>query len=318
MAHLPGLRSPYVKVGRIVFFGRMLDKVRLHAQGRLTPDYEENLGGGFDARTCQFLNVNYDELRETTLAMPTPDDEAVLAWCEARGARRPDFECELWNTFMMKRGWHDATSDLLQARVARGGFTEQGIETFFDLIEIDEGRDPFRRQAWLLRPARAAVIMGVAGSGKTTVGRAVADALGWRFADADDFHPPANVAKMSAGIPLDDTDRAPWLTALHGFLAAKRHEGESVVLACSALKTSYREALTAGLAGVTVVYLHAAPEILQARLEERPGHFMKPAMLASQLATLEPPPVEASLHVDVGEPVAEVVAKICPALQPTG
>lgn len=127
--------------------------------------------------------------------------------------------------------------------------------------------------------------MGVAGSGKTTVGRTLADSLGWRFTDADDFHPPANIAKLSAGIPLTDSDRAPWLIALRTHIDASDH----TVLACSALKTSYRNQLIANPDRVGLVYLQGTREQLAARLATRSGHFAPPSLLDSQLATLEEP-----------------------------
>src|SRR5580700_551962 len=109
MAEIPGLRSPYDKVGRLVFFGRMLDKIRLHSAGRLPAEYHANLGdstpGLFDTRCCEFLRVGYAELKQRVLEGGT--DEAVLAWAEEKGGRRSDGECLVWNAFMMKRGWHD-------------------------------------------------------------------------------------------------------------------------------------------------------------------------------------------------------------------
>lgn len=152
------------------------------------------------------------------------------------------------------------------------------------------------------------IVMGVSGSGKTTVGVALAAALGWRFLDADDLHPPANVVKMAGGVPLTDEDRWPWLERLHEALAAALERGEDVVVACSALKKTYRRYLEVDAARTRWVYLHAPPEVLAQRLRHRPGHFMPPSLLASQLATLEPP--EGALPVDVTPPVDEVVARI--------
>src|SRR5690606_5669993 len=103
--HVPGLRSPYAKVGRVVYFGRMLDKIRLYAAGKLPlADYEANLGKGFDARCCSFLRIDYEELKSRTLAGDFSDAE-LLEWAERRGGPRTDEECEVWNGFMMKRGW---------------------------------------------------------------------------------------------------------------------------------------------------------------------------------------------------------------------
>ncbi len=152
------------------------------------------------------------------------------------------------------------------------------------------------------------VVMGVAGSGKTTVGRALAAALGWSFRDADDFHPPANVAKMSTGVPLDDADRAPWLAAIRAHIDAKLAHGENAVVTCSALKEKYRAALAADPARVKFIHLTGSPELLAARIAQRRGHFMKPAMLASQLAALELP--RAALTLDVAEPPDQLVGQI--------
>lgn len=308
MAHVSGLRSPYVTVGRLVFFGRMLDKIRLHARGALPADYHDFLGQGFDGRTCRFLGIHYSDLKPVALA--ETDDLAVLAWCEQHGIARSDSDCVAWNNFMIKRGWRDDGATILAERLAAQGLAGRGIETFFDLIEIDEGRDPMRRRAWELRPAQAAIVMGVAGCGKTTIGSMVADRLGWRFLDADDFHPPANVAKMAAGTPLDDADRQPWLETLRDELAARLHEGESIVLGCSALKARYRATLVGKRTDIRIVYLHAPRSVLEERLQSRAGHFMKSTMLDSQLAALEPPAPDASLYADVSGPPDKVVAAI--------
>ncbi len=128
------------------------------------------------------------------------------------------------------------------------------------------------------------VVMGVSGSGKSTLGSEIARQIGWKFFDGDDFHPAANIEKMSAGIPLNDTDREPWLLELAELM--KREP--NIVLACSALKESYRGILKQG-GEVEFVFLNPSSETLQRRLEERPGHFMKAGLLDSQLSTLEPP-----------------------------
>ena len=152
------------------------------------------------------------------------------------------------------------------------------------------------------------LIMGVAGSGKTTVGRALATALGWGFRDADEFHPPANVAKMSAGLPLDDADRAPWLAAIRAHLDACLARSEHAVVTCSALKEKYRAALAADPTHVKFVHLTGDPKLIAARLAARTDHFMKPEMLASQLAALEPP--RAALTIDVVLAPETIVAQI--------
>jgi len=161
-------------------------------------------------------------------------------------------------------------------------------------------------------PQRATVIvvMGVAGSGKTTVGEALASAVGWRFVDADDHHAAASVAKMARGEPLDDGDRWPWLDRLRAIIEGALAREDGLVLACSALKASYRARLAGGDAGGRVRFVHLAgtPELLRARLAQRPGHFMKLGMLDSQLATLEVP--SDAVTVDVALPLAAQVARI--------
>ncbi len=157
------------------------------------------------------------------------------------------------------------------------------------------------------------VLMGVCGCGKTTVGRAVADVLGWRFFDADDFHPPASVAKMAAGTPLTDDDRWPWLDRLRDTLAATLARGEHAVLACSALKASYRARL-AEAGDVRFVHLKGDRATFAARLALREGHYMPASLLDSQLATLEEP--ADALVVDASLPVAAQVSIICRHFDP--
>jgi gluconokinase len=152
------------------------------------------------------------------------------------------------------------------------------------------------------------IVMGVTGAGKTTVGERLAAELGWRFHDADDFHPEANKAKMHAGIPLTDEDRWPWLRALRAVIEQALADGAGAVVTCSALKRAYRDVLSGGLAGVRYVHLTGDPRVLEARLAGRRGHFMNPALLESQIATLETP--EGALEVDVALTPAEQVAAI--------
>jgi gluconokinase len=156
------------------------------------------------------------------------------------------------------------------------------------------------------------VLMGVTGSGKTTVGKQLAAELGWPFADADDFHPAANKAKMRAGIPLTDDDRWPWLEALRGVIEQALAEGRGAVVACSALKAAYRDVLAGGLADVRFVLLDGDPEVLRARLARRLHEFMNPALLESQIETLERP--SDAITIDIELPVDEQVRRIRAAL----
>jgi gluconokinase len=132
------------------------------------------------------------------------------------------------------------------------------------------------------------ILMGVSGSGKTMVGRLLASAIGYQFYDADDFHPPANIDKMSRGIPLDDTDRQPWLETLGALVRRCLAAQTDAVLACSALKEAYRRYLLID-PHIRLVYLKAEPALIRERLLQRRGHFMNPTLLESQFATLEEP-----------------------------
>lgn len=154
------------------------------------------------------------------------------------------------------------------------------------------------------------VIMGPAGSGKTAVGTALAQALGWSFSDADQFHSASNISKMETGIPLTDDDRRPWLESMHQAMAEASRACKDAVFACSALRRSYRDVLIGELSAVRFVYLKASPELLAKRLSERQGHFMKPAMLASQLQALEEPGADEALIVDASLSIAEIVQLI--------
>jgi gluconokinase len=152
-----------------------------------------------------------------------------------------------------------------------------------------------------------AIVMGVTGSGKTSVGRLLAQQLGWEFADADDFHPSANVEKISHGIPLTDEDRAPWLDRLRIQIANWIANGQNAVLACSALKRTYRKELSVG-PEVRFVYLKGSPELIRKRLQLRRGHFADEKILASQFADLEEP--EAAVTVDISQTPEKIVAEI--------
>jgi carbohydrate kinase (thermoresistant glucokinase family) len=148
--------------------------------------------------------------------------------------------------------------------------------------------------------------MGVCGSGKSTVGRVLAEKCGGRFLDADDFHPQANIDKMKRGEPLDDADRAPWLARLADLLSESGDK--PVILACSALKAGYREVLSTGRGDVRFVHLCGAPELIRARLRARPGHFMPESLIDSQFAALETP--QEALSVDIDQPVETIVGTI--------
>jgi gluconokinase len=140
------------------------------------------------------------------------------------------------------------------------------------------------------------IVMGVTGSGKTTVGRLLAERMNWSFFDADDFHPPANVEKMRRGQPLDDADRLPWLEKLHALMDDELQAGRSLVLACSALRQRYRDTLVSSASQVLFLYLRISPETARTRLEARGGHYMPAALVPSQFEALEEP--EQAIVVD--------------------
>ena len=150
--------------------------------------------------------------------------------------------------------------------------------------------------------------MGVSGSGKTTLGKALAEKLGWDFFDADDFHPPENIAKMTAGIPLSDSDRAPWLAALHHQLLSTLSADRHPVLACSALKETYRAKLLEGMDGITVIYLKGSYDLILSRMSTREDHYMKPGMLQSQFDVLEEP--KDAIVLDVKMPLKDMIDTI--------
>jgi carbohydrate kinase (thermoresistant glucokinase family) len=152
------------------------------------------------------------------------------------------------------------------------------------------------------------LVMGVSGAGKTTIGRALAQALGCEFIDAGDHHPPANVAKMAAGVPLEDADRWPWLFELNSILKTR----ESAVVACSALKQSYRDVLSAGLRDFRLVFLHGGFDLIRARTEARPHRYMLSSLLESQFAELEPPAAAIAIDVSADAPacVEAIVEKL--------
>jgi carbohydrate kinase (thermoresistant glucokinase family) len=163
------------------------------------------------------------------------------------------------------------------------------------------------------------VVAGVAGSGKSTVGAALARRLHAEFADGDAFHPPANVAKMSAGQPLTDADREPWLRAIEDWMDERIAASQQAVIACSALRRGYRDRLLASRPDARMVFLAVRPQVAAARLAGRPGHFFPGRLEDSQFATLEPPdPAERVLVVDADQPLDVLVAGIAAGLRRPG
>jgi gluconokinase len=157
----------------------------------------------------------------------------------------------------------------------------------------------------------ALIVMGVSGSGKSTIGEKLAQRLGWKYEDGDRFHPASNVAKMSAGQPLTDEDRWPWLQAIADEIDRVCSAGEHVVIACSALKRAYRDVLVHGRSDVRIIYLKGTEELIASRLALRKGHFMPPGLLASQFKTLEPPDAsEKPVTVSIDAPVETIVDDI--------
>ena len=155
------------------------------------------------------------------------------------------------------------------------------------------------------------VVTGVSGSGKSTVGALLAGRLGWQYAEADDFHPPANIEKMAAGIPLTDEDRRPWLAAIGEWIDKQIAAGKPGVVTCSALKRAHRDRLRAGRPQVKLVYLHGDRDLVATRLAARHGHFFRPELLDTQFAALEEPePDEHVLVVPIGGTPEEIVAEI--------
>ena len=159
------------------------------------------------------------------------------------------------------------------------------------------------------------VLMGVSGCGKTTVAQLLAERLHWAYEEGDVLHPPANVAKMAAGHPLDDADRAPWLAKVADWVDAQLDAGRSGVITCSALKRSYRALIDRRGAGIEFVYLHGSRELIASRLATRHGHFMPSVLLDSQFATLEEPGAdEPAIRVEIGAPPEEIATDIVEAL----
>jgi gluconokinase len=166
------------------------------------------------------------------------------------------------------------------------------------------------------QPPRVLVIMGVAGSGKTTTGTRLSKLLGWTFRDADSFHPPGNIEKMSLAVPLTDEDRWPWLEAIAGWIDECRRKGEPGIVSCSALKRVYREVLMAHRPDVRLIFLRGRRELIADRMSRRKNHFMPTALLDSQFATLEEPHVdERPFVVNIAIPPNRVVEVIIDGLK---
>jgi gluconokinase len=168
-------------------------------------------------------------------------------------------------------------------------------------------------------PATHLVVMGVAGSGKSTIAAALSKHLGWACAEADEFHPQANIAKMSQGTPLQDEDRWPWLQEIQDWMTAQARAGYSTVLTCSALKQSYRQLLSEAEGRVVFIHLHGDAALLSQRMQGREGHFMPPTLLPSQLATLEPLTAAeldaGSLRLDITQAPEDLIGEILAALK---
>ena len=264
----------------------------------------------FDARCCRFLGVAYEEVR--VRALEGGCDEEVLAWAHARGTPRNDEECLIWNRFMVKIGWRDDRSDLLRERAAEFGLVGTQPETFCELIDLDEGRPPGATRSWEPHPVSVIIVMGVSGCGKTTVGSLLAERLMWEFIEADALHPAPNIAKMAQGIPLEDSDRAPWLAAVRACTERCTARGGKAVVACSSLKASYRRALAPDPAGVRFVHLRGNFGLIRDRLAGRGGHFMKEGLLQSQFDCLEEP--SEALGLDAREAPGVLIERILDVL----
>lgn len=156
------------------------------------------------------------------------------------------------------------------------------------------------------------IIIGVSGSGKTTIGRLLSGELGWKYYEGDNFHPPANIEKLKNGVPLDDADRKPWLESLRDLIRNCLEQGDSAVVACSALKQRYRDFLLVD-ERVILIYLKGDYELIRERLSKRRGHFLNPNLLDSQFAALEEP--KTAMQVDVSLSPAEIVKSIRSALR---
>ena len=146
MPIVPGLRSPYDTVNGFVYFPRMLDKIKLHADGKLHADFVNNLGKAFDDRCCQYLGVQYENLKNWVLANSQASNEDAFTWVQSQGRKLSSNDIDIWNSFMTKRGWRDEANETLQRRLKENGLSaDAGVDTMFDYIEVDEGRAPRRK-----------------------------------------------------------------------------------------------------------------------------------------------------------------------------
>ncbi len=310
MPSIPGLRSPHAKVGRIVLFGRMLDKVRLNARAALPADHVANMGEArpaqFDGRCCRFLGVPYKEIHDR--ALQGGCDEEVLAWAHGRGTLRSDEDCLVWNRFITKLGWRDDRSEAVRQRIGEYGLAGAGIETNCELIDVDEGRPVGGTRSWEGSPVSVIIVMGVSGCGKTTVGQGLAAALAWEFLEGDALHPAANVEKMASGAALDDADRAPWLAAVRADIVERTARGARVVAACSSLKEAYRLVLAPDPGVARFVHLQGDYALISGRLAGRSGHYMKESLLRSQFEALEAP--LGALALDAGQAPDVLISRI--------
>lgn len=154
------------------------------------------------------------------------------------------------------------------------------------------------------------VVMGVSGSGKTTVGQALAETIQCAFYDGDDFHPPENIVRMSSGIPLTDADRQPWLRRLRDLIKEHTEHDTGIVVACSALKRQYRDILREAEAGLHFVYLYGTFDLIWGRMQARHEHYMQPTMLQSQFDDLEPPTPDEAMHIAIDQPLDAMLREI--------
>ena len=178
---------------------------------------------------------------------------------------------------------------------------------------LESGRDQYAfRSAIVIGKNKVIIIIGVSGSGKTTIGRLLSGELGWQYYEGDNFHPPANIEKLKNGVPLDDADRKPWLESLRDLIRNCLEQGDSAVVACSALKQRYRDFLLVD-ERVILIYLKGDYELIRERLSKRRGHFLNPNLLDSQFAALEEP--KTAMQVDVSLSPAEIVKSIRSALR---